>query len=136
MREGMDRREFFKKIGIGTIGLGFGISVFDGIYQYAEALTEEQKHDLLMKGTVNFMGFMTNEITPNENFYITSYSSKVPSISTDKFQLRIEGLVERPYALPMRDLEAMQDISSSRWSASATRSGETRFPTPSGRGLH
>jgi DMSO/TMAO reductase YedYZ molybdopterin-dependent catalytic subunit len=110
MKKGMDRREFFRKIGIGTIGLGFGISVFDGIYQYAEALTEEEKHALLMKGTVNFKGFMTNEITPNEDFYITTYSSKVPSVSPKKFLLRVEGLVERPYALSMRDLEAMQDV--------------------------
>jgi DMSO/TMAO reductase YedYZ molybdopterin-dependent catalytic subunit len=110
MKEGMDRREFFRKIGIGTIGLGFGVSVFDGIYQSAGALTEEQKHALLMKGTVNFKGFMAEEITPNDQFYITTYSSKVPSISEETFRLRMEGLVERPFALSMKDLEAMKDV--------------------------
>ena len=40
MKKGLNRREFFRRIGIGTIGLGFGVSIFDGIYQYANALTE------------------------------------------------------------------------------------------------
>ncbi len=110
MKEEMGRREFFRKIGMGTIGLGFGISVFDSIYQSAEALTEDQKHTLLMKGTVNFRGFMAQEITPNDQFYITTYSSKVPSISAEKFRVRIDGLVERPYALSMKDLEEMKDV--------------------------
>jgi DMSO/TMAO reductase YedYZ molybdopterin-dependent catalytic subunit len=110
MKEGMDRRDFFKRIGIGTIGLGFGVSIFDGFWQSAEALTEEQKHTLLMKGTVNFKGFMTQEITPNDQFYITTYSSKVPSISQETFRLRIEGLVKRPLALSMKDLEEMKDV--------------------------
>ena len=74
MEKGLSRRDLFRRIGIGTIGLGFGVSIFDGIYQCAEALTEEEAHTLLMKGTVNFMGFMAKEITPNDEFYITTYS--------------------------------------------------------------
>ena len=49
MRKGLTRRDFFRRIGVGTIGLGFGVSIFDGIYQYANALTEEGAHTLLMK---------------------------------------------------------------------------------------
>ncbi len=109
MKKGLTRRDFFRRIGVGTIGLGFGVSIFDGIYQYADALTEEEAHTLLMKGTVNFMGFLAKEITPNSEFYITTYSSKVPTIDTNTFMLRIEGLVQNPYALTIRDLQAMKD---------------------------
>jgi DMSO/TMAO reductase YedYZ molybdopterin-dependent catalytic subunit len=111
MKKGLNRRDFFKRIGVGTIGLGFGVSIFDGIYQYAEALTEDEKHALLMKGTVNFMGFLAKEITPNHEFYITTYSDKTPEINVNAFRLRVEGLVEKPYILTMNDLEEMKDKS-------------------------
>ncbi len=109
MKVDINRREFIKKVGIGTIGLGFGVSIFDSLYQYAEALTEEEKHAMLMKGTVNFMGFSAKEITPNDEFYITTYSDRLPATKADTFRLRIEGLVGRPYTLSMKDLEAMKD---------------------------
>ena len=89
MKKRLSRRDFLRKVGIGTLGLGFGVSIFDGIYQYANALTEEEAHTLLMKGTVNFMGFMAKEITPNDEFYITTYSSKVPTINANTFTLRM-----------------------------------------------
>ena len=44
MKNSLSRRDFFKRAGIGAVGLGFGVSVFDGIYQYAEAITEDEKH--------------------------------------------------------------------------------------------
>ncbi|KPK36029.1 MAG: hypothetical protein AMK70_03810 [Nitrospira bacterium SG8_35_1] len=78
MNNKLSRRKFFKGIGLGTIGFGFGMSMLDGIYKHVEALTEEEKHEMLMKGTVNFKGFMAKEITPNDEFYITSYSSNIP----------------------------------------------------------
>ncbi len=104
-----DRRNFLKRVGVGTLGLGFGVSIFDGIYHYAEGLTENEKHDLLMKGTINFMGFTAKEITPNEEFYVTNYSNKVPKIKIETYRLRIEGLVERPYTLTVKDIEEMRD---------------------------
>ncbi len=109
MKRSLSRRDFFRRAGVGAIGLGFGVSLFDGIYQYAEALTEEEKHALLMKGTVNFMGFMAKEITPNDEFYITTYSDTVPAIDPNKFSLRVEGLVEKPYTLTLKELEGMKD---------------------------
>ena len=109
MRKGLTRRDFFRRIGVGTLGLGFGVSIFDGIYQHSDALTEEEAHTLLMKGTVNFMGFMAKEITPNDEFYITTYSSKVPAINGNTHTLRIEGLVEKPYILTMKELQEMKD---------------------------
>ena len=109
MKKGLTRRDFFRGVGVGSLGLGFGVSVFDGIYQYANALTEEEAHTLLMKGTVNFMGFVAKEITPNDEFYITTYSTNVPAIHANAFMLRIEGLVEKPYALTMEELEEMKD---------------------------
>jgi len=109
MKRGLTRRDLFRRIGIGTVGLGFGVSIFDGIYQYADALTDEEAHTLLMRGTVNFMGFMAKEITPNKEFYITTYSSKVPAINANAFILRMEGLVEKPYTLTMKDLQEMKD---------------------------
>jgi DMSO/TMAO reductase YedYZ molybdopterin-dependent catalytic subunit len=109
MKNALERRDFLKKIGLGTIGLGFGVSLFEGIYQVAEALTDQEKHALLMKGTINFMGFTAKEITPNADFYITSYSSKVPVLHPELYELRIEGLVEKPYRLTLKDLYAMKD---------------------------
>ncbi len=106
-----NRRSFLKRVGVGTLGLGFGVSVFDGIYQYAQALTEDEKHALLMKGTVDFMGFMAKETTPNDEFYITTYSDKTPDIDIRTFHLRIEGLVGKPYTLTMHELEEMKDKS-------------------------
>lgn len=110
MKNDISRRDFVRRVGLGTIGLGFGVSVFDGVFHYAEALTEEQKHAMLMKGTVNFMGFTAKEITPNEEFYITTYSSKVPEIDANAFRLRIEGMVNKPYSLNFKELEAMKDV--------------------------
>ena len=109
MFDKLSRREFFRTIGAGTVGLGAGVSVFDSIYNYAEALTEQEKHEMLMKGTVNFKGFMAKEITPNNEFYVTTYSSAVPDINMDEFSLRIEGLVEKPYSLTMTELEKLKD---------------------------
>jgi hypothetical protein len=56
MRDSMKRRDVLKGIGAGTIGLGFGVSLLDGIYQYAEGVSGDEEHALLMKGSVNFMG--------------------------------------------------------------------------------
>jgi DMSO/TMAO reductase YedYZ molybdopterin-dependent catalytic subunit len=109
IKASLSRRDFFRRAGVGAIGLGFGVSVFDGIYQYAEAVTEEEKHALLMKGTVNFMGFVAKEITPNDEFYITTYSDTVPRIDPKTFSLRIEGLVGKPFALNLKELEEMKD---------------------------
>ena len=109
MKKSLSRRDFFRRVGVGAIGLGFGVSLFDGIYQYAGAVTEEEKHDLLMKGSVNFMGFIAKEITPNDEFYITTYSDNVPVIDARAFKLRIEGLVEKPYGLDLSELEGMRD---------------------------
>ena len=105
----LSRRNFFKGVGLSTLGLGFGLSVFDGICYSAEALTEEETHAMLMKGTVNFKGFRAKEITPNDEFYITTYSSVVPRIDPNTLELRIEGFVEKPYRLTMDMLQQMQD---------------------------
>ena len=105
----VDRRDFFRRVGLGTLGLGFGVSVFDGIYQQAAALTEEEKHAQLIKGSINFKGFTAKEITPNSEFYITTYSDNVPAIDPDAFRLKVEGLVGKPYTLTLKELEEMKD---------------------------
>jgi DMSO/TMAO reductase YedYZ molybdopterin-dependent catalytic subunit len=109
MKEETSRREFFKKLGVGALGLGFGVSIFDGIYQYADALTSQESHGLLMKGTVDFMGFKAREITPADKFYITTYSSDVPAPDPHTYTLRIEGLVEKPYSLTLKEIQALED---------------------------
>jgi DMSO/TMAO reductase YedYZ molybdopterin-dependent catalytic subunit len=113
IRSSMGRRGFFKLIGVGTLGLGFGVSVFDTIFQYAQGAESGSKsgstHMLFTAGTVDFMGFRAKEITPNKEFYITTYSDKVPEIDYDRHLLRIEGLVEKPYVLSIKDLEKMKD---------------------------
>lgn len=39
MKNDISRRDFVRRVGLGTIGLGFGVSVFDGVFHYSEALT-------------------------------------------------------------------------------------------------
>jgi DMSO/TMAO reductase YedYZ molybdopterin-dependent catalytic subunit len=109
MNNRLSRRDFFKGVGLGTIGFGLGGSALDGIYKHAEALTEEEKHEMLMKGTVNFKGFMAKEITPNDEFYITSYSSNIPDLDADAFVLKVDGLVDSPYTITMKNLLEMKD---------------------------
>ena len=109
MKECYTRRDFIRTVGLGTLGFGFGVSIFDSLYQYAEAADEQDKHTLLMKGTVNFKGFMAKEITPNDEFYITTYSEKVPDINYKNFRLRVEGQVKKPLIFTMKDLENRMD---------------------------
>jgi hypothetical protein len=103
------RRDFLRNAGAAALGLGFGVSVFPGIYQYAQAESKPPKHDLYMKGAIDFKGFIAKEVTPNNEFYVTSYSSTLPDINPDKFRLRIEGLVDNPFTLSLKELKAMQD---------------------------
>jgi DMSO/TMAO reductase YedYZ molybdopterin-dependent catalytic subunit len=78
--------------------------------RYAEAaIANGSKHDLFTKGTVDFKGFIAKEITPNGDFYITSYTKKVPRITADRFRLRVEGMVEHPCEFTLKELEAIQD---------------------------
>ncbi len=112
IRSTIGRRGFFKLMGLGTLGFGFGVSIFDSIFQYAEGAEKseaDRKHMLLTVGTVDFMGFRAKEITPNQEFYITTYSDKVPDLQYEAHSLRIEGLVDKPYTLTMKELEAMKD---------------------------
>ncbi len=104
-----DRRSFLRNLGIGTLGLGFGVPVFSQIYLRGEALAQMKGHDLHVKGTINFKGFFAEEITPNDEFYVTSYSRKIPDIKADRFRLGIEGLVEKPLSLNLKEIEDMQD---------------------------
>jgi DMSO/TMAO reductase YedYZ molybdopterin-dependent catalytic subunit len=109
MQECCSRRDFFRMLGLGTLGFGFGVSIYDSIYQYAEAESEMNAHQLLMKGTVNFKGFVAKEITPNDEFYITTYSDNIPQVNYETFRLRVEGLVKDPFTLSMHELEKMKD---------------------------
>ncbi len=98
-----------KAAGTGVIGLQAAGSISGGLIRHAGAAAEEETHKLLMKGTVNFKGFTAKEITPNDEFYVTSYSDKVPRIDENKFRLTVAGLVEKPYGLGMNDLREMKD---------------------------
>jgi len=108
-----ERRRFLKGLGLGTLGLGFGVSVFPLLYRQSEAAEDtgekERAHSLITIGTVDFMGFRAKEVTPNHEFYITTYSTVVPKIETASHHLRIEGLVAKPLVLTMKELEALAD---------------------------
>jgi DMSO/TMAO reductase YedYZ molybdopterin-dependent catalytic subunit len=109
MKKKFTRRDVIKAAGAGVIGLQASGSISSGLIRHAGASAEEETHKLLMKGTVNFKGFTAKEITPNDEFYVTSYSEKVPRIDENKFRLAVAGLVEKPYNLGMNDLRAMKD---------------------------
>lgn len=109
MRRGFTRRELLKHAGAGAIMLGLGLSAAGKMQRTAWALTEEERHALLMKGTVDFKGFVAKEITPNDDFYITTYSSEVPDTKVDSFRLSVEGKVDKPFSLTMKQIEDMRD---------------------------
>jgi len=109
MKMKFTRRSFIKAAGAGVIGLQASGSIPGGLIRHAGASAEEEAHKLLMKGTVNFKGFTAKEITPNNEFYVTSYASSVPGIDENKFRLTVSGLVEKPYELSMADLIEMKD---------------------------
>ena len=78
IRSSIGRRGFFKLLGLGTLGLGFGVSIFDTIFAASGVsgaeTAEETKHRLKIIGTVDFMGFRAKEITPNQELsYVTTY---------------------------------------------------------------
>lgn len=109
MKMKFTRRDFVKAAGAGVIGLQASVSISGGLVRHAGAAAEEDAHRLLMKGTVNFKGLMAKEITPNDEFYVTSYSSSVPAIDENKFSLTVTGLVEKPYELDMNEIRKMKD---------------------------
>ncbi|MGD9855142.1 MAG: molybdopterin-dependent oxidoreductase [Planctomycetaceae bacterium] len=47
-----------------------------------------------------------NWITPGEHFFVRSHAPQVPEIDPATFRVSVEGLVERPLDLSVRDLEA------------------------------
>lgn len=53
---------------------------------------------------------LTKPITPNEEFYLTSYRSP-PTIRMNEWSLSIKGLVERPMTLTYEQLVAMPTVS-------------------------
>ncbi len=103
------RRDFLRYAGSASLGLGFGVYVFPGIYQYASARTLAQEHGLNRKGKVSFKGFSVKEVTPNDEFYITSYSATIPDTDPARYRLRVEGLVEHPFSISLKELRTLQD---------------------------
>jgi hypothetical protein len=65
---------------------------------------EEKTHQLLMLGTMNFRGFRVKEVTPNEEFYVTSYFAMIPAPDAKSYRLRVEWMVEHPFALSLDEL--------------------------------
>lgn len=102
------RRNFLQLLSLGTVGLGFGVSIFTRGYAMAEEADKDTAHQLLMQGTRDFKGVRISEITPNDMFYLTAYDG-VADISPDTWQLRIEGLVEKPMTFKLEDLEKLMD---------------------------
>jgi DMSO/TMAO reductase YedYZ molybdopterin-dependent catalytic subunit len=94
------RRTFMKLIGQGTLGLGFGVLLFNRGLVFAAEAKEDEAHRLLMQGMKDFKGVKVAEITPNDMFYLTSYD-RIPEVRLDGFSLRIEGLVKKPMSLKM-----------------------------------
>ncbi len=109
MKKEVGRRDFIKKVGVGTIGLGVSASLLGAAGEKNNVLSEEEAHERDMKGTVDFMGFRAKEITPNEEFYITTYSDKTPEIDPNTFRLSVGGNVDKPFELTMDELVAMKD---------------------------
>jgi arylsulfatase A-like enzyme len=94
VKKALSRRDFLKKAGLGTIGLGLGVTFFDGIYQYAGALSEIKKQyrdynvilvsfDALQASHVHSLGY-PKDITPTidsmaaEGFNFTHAMSVAP----------------------------------------------------------
>jgi DMSO/TMAO reductase YedYZ molybdopterin-dependent catalytic subunit len=102
------RRTVLQLFGLGTVGLGFGVSVFSRGVVFAEEVEKEDAHRLLMQGTRDFKGVKVSEVTPNDRFYLTTYDG-VPDVPLAGWSLPIEGIVEKPLVLSMDDLRKAMD---------------------------
>lgn len=58
-------------------------------------------------GIVQPVRFLSTEITPNDQYYIVSKNFTDPTVSSQEWSLKVNGLVENPYTLSYRDLLAM-----------------------------
>jgi len=105
---GLTKRDFLRLLGVGSIGFGFGVGIFDGIFQAGEGtqtVRGKSTRELLLLGTQNFKGFKFSEITPNKDFFTVQYSGEIPKADTKKFQLKVEGFVEKPFSISIEEIE-------------------------------
>jgi hypothetical protein len=68
------RRNFLQLLSPGTVGPGFGVSIFTRGYAMAEETDKEPAHQLLMQGTEHFKGGPDFRDCPNGMFYQTTYA--------------------------------------------------------------
>lgn len=91
------RRYFLKWATLGVAALAVG--------GYAARLIVERGPSTTAGGISS--GVMPLEVTPNEDFYIVSKNFVDPVIPQVGWELRVEGLVERPFSLTYEELKAM-----------------------------
>ena len=100
----MERRKFIIGAVAGSIGLGEYIYVS----RYMDSMLDP--HALSVKAYERWgEEAALLAITANEDFYITSKGG-TPAIEASKWQLKVEGLVSRPFTLTYSDLVAMPSI--------------------------
>ncbi|MBE0617423.1 MAG: molybdopterin-dependent oxidoreductase, partial [Proteobacteria bacterium] len=102
------RRALLQLLGLGSAGLGLGVSVFARGYAFAADVERDEAHRFLTVGTRKLKGARVSEITPNERFYLTTCDGD-REVDASAWALRVEGWIERPLTLTLADLTAAMD---------------------------
>lgn len=58
-------------------------------------------------GTIQPAPFLSPEITPNDQYYIVSKNFTDPTVTLQEWNLKVTGLVEHPYTLSYKELQAL-----------------------------
>ncbi|MBI2935217.1 MAG: molybdopterin-dependent oxidoreductase [Chloroflexi bacterium] len=98
--EGVTRRVFLRRTALVAVALGvvgFGVrSLISGIAQMRPSRVNTRD-----------AGILPPEVTPNDRFYVVSKNVFDPEVDANGWRLRVEGLVQSPFALTYEELKAM-----------------------------
>ncbi len=115
----MARRDFLRIIGIGALAaaaVGMLARLIPSAAEVAEsrrrvtlpAVADPQSLDI--DGTVLSVAGLTPFVTPNAEFYRVDTAYTVPNLTTEGWQLRVHGAVDREITIGFDDLLAMRSV--------------------------
>jgi DMSO/TMAO reductase YedYZ molybdopterin-dependent catalytic subunit len=132
------RRDFVKALGGGALALVGGVALWGAIREALAAPPQaglgtvdggsesEVLHDVPLKPTPemtevpsassgaasfgNVKPMLVPEVTPVENFYITTKNFIDPTVDGNSWKLNFKGMVDNPYSITLKDLQAMPAI--------------------------
>ncbi len=102
--EAMERRKFI----IAAIAGGIGLFEYETVSRWMNGLTDPPPLSVKAYEKYGERAALV-AITPNDDFYVTSQGG-TPQIERDKWQMRFDGLVARPFTLNYAELVGLPKI--------------------------